>query len=162
MEGDAIEHKIEKYVHKLKHAKTRKEAETYQEKLQHYHKMNRVGGGQKGGNVFDDLVGQFKDAKEKAETGFTEQVNIAQRGVTEHNNIVNKAIGSIGDALNIIKNKVAELSKAVEVIRQTKEELQKELDEKSQQPGANEKELDELKNKISEIDDMLKNFQDQF
>lgn len=38
---DKIKYKIQKYTYKLKHAKSRKEADVYQDKLQYYHGLNR-------------------------------------------------------------------------------------------------------------------------
>ncbi|QKF94230.1 hypothetical protein QKU48_gp0772 [Fadolivirus algeromassiliense] len=53
MNSSGLEYKLKKYTYKLKNAKNRREAELYQQKLQHYHSLNRT---QRGGDGHEEAI----------------------------------------------------------------------------------------------------------
>ena len=59
MSEESVEYKIQKYTYKLKHAENRKTASHYQDKLQHYHKLNRMN--MQGGTNGEELKQQAQE-----------------------------------------------------------------------------------------------------
>lgn len=62
MNSSELEYKLKKYTYKLRHAKNRREAESYQQKLQQYHSLGRTN--QRGGDGHDAAIAKADAAFE--------------------------------------------------------------------------------------------------
>ena len=110
MTEETLEYKIQKYTYKLKHAKNRKIANHYQDKLQHYHKLNRMS--MNGGGFGDDLKKKAEEVSKKlqhtAQNVFTNVSAQIDQQIKELNN--DPKANALIEELNTLKTSGSKLA----------------------------------------------------
>ena len=132
MSNNSLNYKIQKYTYKLKHAKTKSTAETYQSKLQEYHNQIRIN--LKGGNANETL----QTLGEKLQT----QKNQIQKKIEEIGKVsgVNTKdleiqLKAIGDKIAEIKNRIQLDGEALEKFNKHTEEVDKQISDTKSNTG---------------------------